>query len=145
MAGLLVDIGPVIQVQVEVPTPLAFALQRSGKPIPPPATGMALIDTGATRSAVDETVITALGVQPIGVVRVGTAGGMVDQSLYSAKFSFPGSNLPSMEFAQLTGVNLQGHVVPHLNVPLIALIGRDILSQFVMIYNGPAAGLTLAF
>ncbi|MGD0773817.1 MAG: aspartyl protease family protein [Candidatus Solibacter sp.] len=145
MAGLLVDIGPVMQVLVEVPSPLAASLNSAGMPIPPPASGMALIDTGATRSAVDDTVIKTLGVQPIGIVKVGTAGGMVNQSLYSAKFSFPGTNLPAMEFAQLTGVNLQGHIVPHLNAPLVALIGRDILSQFVMIYNGPAASLTLGF
>jgi hypothetical protein len=30
-------------------------------------------------------------------------------------------------------------------MPLIALIGRDILSAFVMIYDGQAATVTLAF
>ncbi len=134
-----------LQVLVEVPNALAAALQAQGAPIAPPAAGLALIDTGATRSAVDDSVVQALGVQPIGVVNVGTAGGIQQHSVYSAKFSFPGSNLPSIEFAQLTGVNLTGHFVPHANLPLIALIGRDILSRFVMIYNGPLATVTLAF
>jgi predicted aspartyl protease len=141
----LIDIGPVLQVLVEVPTPLAASFRTAGTPVPQPASGLALIDTGATCSAVDDSVVQALGVQPIGVVNVGTAGGIRQQAVYSARFSFPGSNIPAMEFAQLTGVDLRGHVVPHLSIPLIALIGRDILSKFVMIYNGPNASITLAF
>jgi hypothetical protein len=144
-APALIEIGPILQVLVEVPSPVAAKLQSMNSPIPAPAAGMALIDTGATRSAVDDSVIQALGVQPIGVVKVGTAAGFQEQYLYSAKFSFPGTNLPTLEFAQLTGVHLSGHVVPHLNRPLIALIGRDILSRFVMIYHGPTASITLAF
>jgi hypothetical protein len=123
---------------------MAARLEKDGTPIPRPVTGLALIDTGATRSAVDDTIIQALGVQPIGVVNVGTAAGFQQQYLYSAKFSFPGTGLPSMEFAQLTGVHLSGHVVPHVNRPLIALIGRDILSRCVLIYNGPNASIALA-
>ena len=141
----LIEIGPVLQVLVEVPGPLAARLQAEGTPIPSPAIGLALIDTRPTRSAVDDAVIQALGVQPSGVVNVGTAAGFQRQYLYSAKFSFPGANLPTLEFAQLTGVHLAGHLVPHLNRPLIVLIGRDILSRFVMIYHGPSASITLAY
>jgi len=142
---VLIAVGPVVSVLVEVPSALAAALQSAGSSIPQPASGLALIDTGATRSAVDDGVIQALGVQPTGVVNVGTAAGMQQQSVYSARFTFPGSKLPTIEFAQLTGVNLRGHVVPHVNVPLIALIGRDLLSRFIMVYNGPHATVTLAY
>lgn len=141
----LVGIGPVLQVLVEVARPLAASLRAQGKAVPQPTSGLALIDTGATRSAVDESVIQALGVQPIGVVSIGTAAGVQQQSVYSARFSFPGTTLPAMEFAQLIGVDLRGHVVPHFQAPLIALIGRDILSKFVIVYNGPSASVTLAF
>jgi hypothetical protein len=106
---------------------------------------MALIDTGATKSAVAEAVAQQLGIQPSGLVNVGTAAGMQQQPVYSARFSFPGGPLPPIEFAELTGVNLQGHTVPGLQLPLIALIGRDILSRFVMIYDGQSATVTLAF
>ena len=144
-AGALIQIGPVIQVLVGVPSPLAARLQAQNLPVPTPVSGVALIDTGATRSAVAETVAQTLGIQPSGVVNVGTAGGMQQQSVYSARFTFPGGPLPPIEFAQLTGVNLQGHVLPGIGMPLIALIGRDILSRFVMIYDGQTATVTLAF
>ena len=141
----LVQIGPVLQVLVEVPTPLAASLRAQNLPVPTPVSGLALIDTGATKSAVSETVAQTLGIQPSGVVNVGTAAGLQQQSVYSARFSFPGGPLSPIEFAQLTGVNLEGHVVPGLGMPLIALIGRDILSRFVMIYDGQTATITLAF
>jgi hypothetical protein len=106
---MLVHCGPVIQVLVEVPPALAAALQSANLPVPTPVHGLALIDTGATKSAVAETIAQSLGIQPSGVVNVGTAAGMRQQSVYSARFSFPGSSLPPIEFAQLTSLlSLEG-------------------------------------
>ena len=144
-SGMLVHVGPVIQVLVGVSTPLATSLQSQNLPVPSPVGGLALIDTGATKSAVAEAVAQHLGIQPSGLVNVGTAAGMQQQPVYSARFSFPGGPLPAIEFAELTGVNLHGHTVPGLQLPLIALIGRDILSRFVRIYDGQSATVTLAF
>jgi hypothetical protein len=72
----LIQIGPVIQVLVGVPTPLAASLQARNLPVPTPVSGLALIDTGATKSAVAESVAQTLGIQPSGIVNVGTAAGM---------------------------------------------------------------------
>ena len=74
--GMLVHCGPVIQVLVEVPPALAAALQTGNLPVPTPVHGLALIDTGATKSAVAETIAQSLGIQPSGIVNVGTAAGM---------------------------------------------------------------------
>jgi hypothetical protein len=141
----LLHCGPVLGVQIEIPSALAAAFQAQGQPPPAPATGFALIDTDATRSGVDVSVVTSLGIQPIGVASVGTASGIVQRPVYSAKFSFPGTNLPPVEFAQLLGVDLTGQTVVMLNQKLVALIGRDILRRFVMIYNGLEGHITLAF
>lgn len=137
--------GPIVPVQVEVPVALASQLQQAGQPVPTPIPGLALIDTGASVSAVDTSVIQRLGIHPVGTVQVGTAGGPQMQTTYPARFTFPGTNLPPIDFSQLLGANLVGQVIAGTGQPLIALFGRDILQHFVLVYNGPAAMFTLAY
>ena len=68
-------IGPIVPLQVEIPTALAAQLRATEAQIPSPITGLALIDTGASVSGVDETVVQQLGIQPIGVASISHAGG----------------------------------------------------------------------
>jgi len=137
--------GPVLPVQIEVPVALANQLQSANQTIPNPVSGFALIDTGASMSAVDITVIQQLGVQQVGIANVGTAGGPQKQATYPARFAFPGTNIPTIDFSQLLGANLAGQNVPGQQGPLIALLGRDILQHFVLVYNGPLGTFTIAF
>ena len=53
----LVMRGPVVQVMVSVPPEIADIFAKESKPIPSPVSGLALIDTGATISCVDEEVV----------------------------------------------------------------------------------------
>ena len=48
--------GPIIEVVLAVPTALAQKLAAAGRPIPKPVNGLALLDTGATNSCIDEDV-----------------------------------------------------------------------------------------
>ena len=137
--------GPILPVQVEIPTALAAQLQQAGQPIPPPVPGLALIDTGASLSAVDVTVVQTLGVQPVGIANVGGVTGAGQQPTYPGRFTFPGTGLPSIDFSLLLGANLGGLTVPGMPGQLIALLGREILQRFILIYNGPAAMFSLAF
>lgn len=121
--------GPILQVEISVHPTFAQHLQGLGQPIPTPIVGPGLIDTGATFSAVDQTVIQRLGIPPIGTVQLGTAAGPVAQTQHPASFGFPGTRLPAINFNFVTGVNLIGQNI-------IALIGRDVLRHFVMVYNG---------
>lgn len=107
--------------------------------------GFALIDTGASISAVDVSVIQNLAVHPIGIANVGTAGGPQQQNTYPARFVFPGTQLPSMDFNQLIGANLAAQAVAGSQLPLVALLGRDILQHFILIYNGTTGSFSLAF
>jgi predicted aspartyl protease len=107
--------------------------------------GFALIDTGASVSAVDDSVVRQRGAQPVGIAQVGTAGGQHPQAVYPARLVFPGTNIPSVEFGQLLGANLAGQMVAGHQGPLIVLLGRDILQQFVLFYNGSTGSFTLAF
>lgn len=137
-------IGPILAVQIEIPTALANQLQLGNQTIPNPVAGQALIDTGASVSAVDAAVVQQLGVQPVGIANVGTAGGPQQQTIYPAKFSFPGTNLPSIEFGELLGANLAGQQLPLPQGQLIALLGRDILQHFILVYNGPGGMYSIA-
>jgi len=139
--NILVMTGPILGVEVSIPKELADLLTAEKKAMPSPKAGYALIDTGATRSGVDHSIITELGVQPVGVAKTLTAGGEVEQNLFPAHFRFPGENI-DIDFSSVLGVNLKGQ---HVNgQPIIALLGRDILSRFVFIYNGPGGFFSIA-
>jgi len=140
----LIQNGPIIQIQIEVPEALAASLQATTQPIPNPVDGIALIDTGATITSVHAPILIGLGINPVGVVTVGTAGGPQQQSAYPAKFRFPGTQLPGFELARVIGCDLTGQTVMNQR-PIIALIGRDVLSRAVLVYNGSAGMFSLSF
>lgn len=136
--GPLFAVGPQIPVNVQMPQALASLLTQQQKPVPNPISGVALLDTGASISAVDATVIQSLGVSPVGVTTLHTPSGTSQQNQYPVRFEFPGSNLPAIETQRAIGSLLQQQGI-------IALIGRDVLASFVFVYNGPGGFITLAF
>lgn len=129
--------GPIVQAEVAIPSALEQTLRQTNQPVAAPARGMALIDTGAGISAVDDSVIRSLGVSPIGLTTVGTAGGSQQQNLYPARFILPELSLV-VEFSMVLGSNLSGQGIH-------ALIGRDVLSRMVLVYNGPIGHVILAY
>lgn len=130
--------GPKLAVEIHVPTALASQLAQQGGPVPSPITGYALIDTGASISAVDDAVIKNLGVSPVGVTQVLTPSGTAQQNQYPVRFVFPGTPLPAIETTHAIGSVLQPQGI-------LALIGRDVLAHFVFTYNGPGGFITLAY
>ena len=136
--GPLFALGPRLPIEIHVPTALAKHLSQNGQPVPAPLSGWALIDTGASVTCVDANAIQSLGVQPVGVVNVGTpstAG--TPQNQYPVRLVFPGSPLPGLETMHAIGSVLQPQ-------KLLALIGRDALASLVLVYNGPGGFITLA-
>lgn len=129
--------GPRLPVSVSVHPTLEAHLVKDGKPVPQPVVGIGLIDTGATFTAVDNSVVAALGIPPIGLVNMGTAGGQRQQSQYPAALSFPGTNLPQLKFNFVVGCDLAGQ-------DFKVLIGRDVLIHFTMFYNGPFGQVVLS-
>lgn len=140
--NILVSTGPILSVEVSIPQELADLLTKEKKAIPSPRAGFALIDTGATRSGVDKSVITQLGVQPVGLAKTLTAGGEVEQNLFPAHFRFPGENI-DIDFSSVLGVNLKGQEVN--GQPIIVLLGRDVLSKFLFVYNGPGGFFSISY
>jgi len=140
----LAQTGPVIQVRIELPAALSESLRLAGQLIPNPVDGIALIDTGATITSIHAPILVTLGINPVGVATVGTAGGPQQQSTYPVRLSFPGTPLPGFELPQAIGCDLTGQVVLGQR-PLVGLIGRDVLSQAVLVYNGSAGMFSLSF
>lgn len=131
--------GPALQVEVSIPTPLAAALQQANQPIPQPAVGLALIDTGASITGVDITVLQGLGLSPTGTVFIATPSSTsVQQPTFACVLSFPGTPLPPIPFNVVVGSQLLG-------LGVAALIGRDILQYCQLVYNGPEGFWTIAF
>ncbi len=112
--------------------------------MPAPVSGVALIDTGAGVSGIDLSVIAHLEVQPVGQVTVAGVTGEKLRSKYPARFTFPGTSIPDLNFGELVEAELSNQAIAGNPGPLIALIGRDILHHFILIYNGPSGNFTLA-
>lgn len=134
----LVIEGPTLDVLISVTDFHAKYLEDNNEDIPQPASGKAMIDTGASISAVNVEIFKKLGVCPIGVALVGTPQGKDLQERYPAKISFPGSGLRSVQLVSVLGSPAIGEY------GLAALIGRDILQNWLVIYNGTAGNITIA-
>jgi predicted aspartyl protease len=136
----LQQFGPVLPVEIHVPTAYSNVLISLNLPVPHPMSGFGLIDTGASGTAVDESVMMQLGVPPINVVpiKVMTPGGPTQQNTYPVMIAFPGTGLPPFEFSTVLGSQLQGQGI-------MALIGRDLLSQMLLVDNGRTGSISLSY
>ena len=130
--------GPSLSIEISVHEEYAALLEQEGIEIPQPQIGLALLDTGASITAIDEAVVEALALIPIGVIPVSTPGGQVNQFLYPCRIAFPGTPIPSLNFNQVTGSQLGG-------LGIATLIGHDLLRFFLLVYNGFEGSWTLAF
>ena len=137
--------GPILTAIVTVSQPKAAALHAAQQPIPGPVTIRALVDTGASCTCVDPAVLTSLQLTPTGSTTMhtpstGAAPATADQydvglAIYAAANQAP---------LFLTTVPVIGAALVHAH-GIHALIGRDILSQCVLHYNGATGTFTLAF
>ena len=136
-------IGPIVKVEIRIPQSLQRRLAETGQPIPPPIFGIAVIDTGASITGVEEKVLNNLKIQPIGRVNLHTPSGPTTTYLYPVGLTLnPGSSNPlNFDFGAMASVSLGQLPVP--GGQLIALLGRDFLSRCVFIYHGPQARFTL--
>lgn len=143
----LAETGAILQVTVGIPPALEQLCLRDGIAIPAPITGYALIDTGASASAVHEQIFTDFGVQPLDHIPMSTPHTKDKFSfVYPAKIQFPGLNLSNDAFLstmRVVGCELKWTTFD--NKEIIMLMGRDILKWFLMVYNGVQSDVTLAY
>lgn len=134
--------GFLVAIELRVPEQLEKLLLSENKPVPAPLTGPGLVDTGATFSMIDDGAVAHLCVSPVGVVTLGTAGGSKQSALYPVRFAIPtpppNQPLLRVEFAGITAGPLK-------DCGLLCLIGRDILSRGVLVYDGGGGHVSLSF
>jgi hypothetical protein len=121
------------------------ALQKDGIPLPSPQFVRALIDTGASLSAVDLPVLQALNLSQTGEADVhtpSTGGSAVKIPTFDVKIGILAGRPDDMHFIsetiQVTGSDLS-------NFGFSVLIGRDILAKCILHYNGADELFTLSY
>lgn len=123
----LITHGPVIEIHVQPSEHIIKTLAGGKKQIPTERT-IGLIDTGATRTCIDDSIAQALKLKPHDKIKVHTPDGETEQFLYDATLYFTAiGNTPYS--VSVLGANLTGQ-------PYGALLGRDFLSLGVLIYSG---------
>ena len=127
--------GAIFPIEISLPQILIDHLTKQGITPPPPVKGRAIIDTGASISVVDLSVLSSLQISPIGVATTLTTAGPTNQNLYPARFILPRL---VVDLSAVIGADLRPFQIT-------ALIGRDILSHFLMIYHGNAGRVTLSY
>jgi len=134
----LVSIGAAVDVMVGVSEPLRDALAKAGKPIPTPINIRALIDTGASSSAISPSVVERLKLEPRGTVPIhtpSTADAPHETPQFDVCIIFTHPRLTwKIPAVPVISVNMHTQGVE-------ALLGRDILNQCLLIYNGPGGDL----
>ena len=135
-AVLMVE-GPFIGVTISIADSFSQQLIQQGKPIPPPETGRAILDTGASGTCIDDSIAQKMGLP---VIDRGNMGSTSHQStpcnIYPILLVVQGTQI-RINVARAMGANLS-------SFGIIALIGRDFLQHCTLFYNGIRGQVTLS-
>lgn len=123
----LQKIGPIVEIVIFPSQPVFAKLKSEGR-TPPGKKVIALIDTGASGSCINDPIAKELGLIARDIVTVQTPSGSSSQPIYDLGFALPSLTTTIIPI-QALGADLN-------NQPYNALIGRDILSLCTLIYNG---------
>ena len=139
------QLGPLIELYIGVSAPLATSLKNQGVPVPSSVLVKGLVDTGASHTAVDSALLAGLNISAkrLALVITPTTGATpvkahtFDVSLY-IPLGTPGAAPWGKAAWEVTrqDLNHQGFDV---------LIGRDLLAEALLVYDGKHAVFTLGF
>jgi hypothetical protein len=137
--------GPVVNAGVSVSEGRLHALMAANEPIPQMQIIRALIDTGASFTSVDPSVLAALNLTPTGTIDIvtpSTGQGTHTADTYDVDFKIgagPNDTPLSISNLRIASCDL------FLKQGIHALIGRDILQRCIFIYNGAISMFSLSF
>lgn len=136
--------GPLVDVLLAVSAPRLAALTKAKLAVPAPIKIRALLDTGASCTAIDSTVITKLQVPVTGTTSIltpSTAGVAHTCNQYDVLLTILDPNGNPLYFS--TSVPVIEAVLASQGIE--GLIGRDVLGGALFIYNGTAGHFTLSY
>lgn len=135
--------GPLIDVLIGVSVPRQEAMEKAGLPIPENVSCPLLIDTGASCTCIDKSVILALGINPSGSVPVHTPSTTATThhtaNQYDVRILIPHAHITRM----FNAVPVIDTELSHQGIA--GLLGRDLLAHCQLVYNGELGIFTLSF
>ena len=127
--------GPLVHVRVTIDRTMRRAYESAARALPEPVRGLALIDTGAVQSGIDEGVALSLGLNPVGVSEMLTpAGEATKVGVFWGEVAFETAEFQPLR-QQFLGMKL-GYKVKESRV--VAILGRDFLRDGRLSYDGPS-------
>jgi hypothetical protein len=135
--------GPILAAFVGVSQPRGMALKAAGQTVPTPVQIRGLVDTGASCTCVDPSVLTQLNLTPTGktqMITPSTGPTPHEADQYDIALIIPCTTgpliVPTVAVVESDLAAQQG---------FHALIGRDILRRCMLTYNGDTGLFTLAY
>jgi hypothetical protein len=135
--------GPLLEIICGVSKPRAEALAKAGRPIPNPVPARALIDTGASITALDSTILKALGAVCKGTVPLHTPSTQSGSPHVANQFDVSLVLVHPLLTRTWRALPVIESALAHQGI--LALIGRDILGFCLMTYDGQAGTFSLGF
>ncbi len=133
----LIHNGPVVEVTISADARVAASIVAAGYSLPPPIAGLAMIDTGASATCIDEEAAQLLKLPVIDVASVTSASGSATHhNVYAIEIAVVGSSI-RVGLSKAVGGPLKAQ-------GLLALIGRDVLQNGVLVYNGMTGSFSLS-
>lgn len=128
--------GPVVSVSLRPLEEQCRAMAERGEAITAAVDGLALIDTGATHTCVDEAAAGRAGLNPIDHATISSATHSAHRvNVFAGEIEVAGLGRNRLPRAMGATLESQG---------LLAIIGRDALGSAVFIYNGPSGSFSIA-
>jgi len=140
----LITRGPVFPVAITIERNVGKALE--GKQRFAEKRGFALLDTGCSKTSIDERVAQELGLPPVsyGSYRGSGNRDAVDCSCYPVQFTFGQLTEPGQPVAGLLIAQCQEVIGAQIGTDeYVAIIGRDILSLCSLSYDGTTGEVVL--
>jgi predicted aspartyl protease len=127
--------GLIVEVDLGPSAAYRAALWKRGQAVPQPVRGTFLVDTGCDSTTVSEQMLRSLNLPVISQTRVvtGTTGAQGHAAdVYAVSFSLLPHTAQPRNWSACEVVAL-----PLLNQSIDGLLGRDLLNQVVLTYDGP--------
>lgn len=138
----IVEHGPLIEVYVGVSTPHRDALVKAQAPVPPAILCRLLVDTGASCTCVDPDITKQLNLSPRGSVSVHTPSTGAGNTHTCAQYDVSLMLVHSSFRRVFTAIPVLASSLSHQGID--GLLGRDVLSKCLLVYNGELQFFTLA-
>jgi hypothetical protein len=133
---------PLMDMGFNMPVLLTEIAPKDTKIAPKAILVMGHFDTGASKTSIDFKISEKLGLVPIGSSLISTANGTAETPNYILNLFFPDTQLKSFAKIQVGSCDLGFNPERELNPKNMGLlIGRDIMSQWNIVWNGPTSSV----